>query len=413
MAHDETTDIMPAHRTPVQEVLARLGSNPTTGLSHDEARRRLASHGRNELPITPPVPGWRKFLAQFQSPLTILLLVATAISFVAWLIERESSIPFETITILAIVIFNAILGYVQEARAEQAVAALQAMASAQARVLRESDQHSIPSAELVPGDIILIEEGDTLPADGRLVEAIALRVAESALTGESSAVSKHTAPVEAEAGIGDQRNMIFSGTAVTTGRGRAVITGTGATTEIGKIAGTLQRTVEEATPLQKELDRIGKILGIVVIAIAVIMSLTIILISHVRSLSELVDVLLLAVSLAVAAVPEGLTAITTIVLSLGMQRMARRHVIVRKLSAVETLGSTTVICSDKTGTLTKNEMTVRTVVTARGRVDLTGIGYAPHGEIQQEGGAVTDEDLREEVRRRTAGGSRATRPRAR
>ena len=175
--------------------------------------------------------------------------------------------------------------------------------------------------------------------------------------------------------------------------------GTGATTEIGKIAGTLQRTVEEATPLQKELDRIGKILGSVVIAIAVIMSLTIILISQVRTLAELVDVLLLAVSLAVAAVPEGLTAITTIVLSLGMQRMARRHVIVRKLSAVETLGSTTVICSDKTGTLTKNEMTVRTVVTAQGRVDLTGIGYAPHGEMQQEGGTVTDEDLREEVRR--------------
>jgi magnesium-transporting ATPase (P-type) len=175
MAHDETTDIMPAHRTPVQEVLARLGSNPTTGLSHDEARRRLASHGRNELPITPPVPGWRKFLAQFQSPLTILLLVATAISFVAWLIERESSIPFETITILAIVIFNAILGYVQEARAEQAVAALQAMASAQARVLRESDQHSIPSAELVPGDIILIEEGDTLPAKARRSPSTPLR----------------------------------------------------------------------------------------------------------------------------------------------------------------------------------------------------------------------------------------------
>ncbi|HEX9371089.1 MAG TPA: HAD-IC family P-type ATPase, partial [Roseiflexaceae bacterium] len=390
-------DAPPAYRQTAAAITGALASDASRGLSAAEAQARLQRHGRNELPAEPPTPAWRRFLVQFQDPLTILLLIATVISFVAWVIERDEPVPYESITILAIVILNGVLGYIQENRAEHAVAALQAMSSPSARVLRDGQQQQVPSAEVVPGDILLIEEGDTLPADGRVVESIALRIAESALTGESTAVSKDSAPIDDEAGIGDQSNMVFSGTAVASGRGRAVVTATGAQTEIGKIAGSLQQTKEEPTPLQKELALVGRMLGIVVIAIAVVMSVTILLVDEVRTLTEIVDVLLLAVSLAVAAVPEGLTAITTIVLSLGMQRMARRNVIVRKLSAVETLGSTTVICSDKTGTLTKNEMTVRTVVTAGGRVDLTGIGYDPTGEVRQGGQTTTDTALLHEI----------------
>ena len=230
------------------------------------------------------------------------------------------------------------------------------------------------------------------------MESISLRVAEAALTGESSPVSKEIRAIPEEAGIGDQQNMVFSSTAVTGGRGRAIVTSTGANTEIGRIAGSLQQQQEEPTPLQRELDRVGKLLGWVVIVIAVLMSSVLLIVNRdARSVSQLVDILLLGVSLAVAAVPEGLTAITTIVLSLGMQRMAKRNVIVRKLSAVESLGSTTVIGTDKTGTLTKNEMTVRAVLIPGGRVDLTGIGYEPKGELVQAGQPVTDPELRRQA----------------
>jgi Ca2+-transporting ATPase len=388
---------IPPYRQPGLDVVAELSSHATQGLATAEAQARQQHYGRNELPAEPPIPAWYRFLAQFQDPLTVLLLIATVISFVAWIIEREEALPYESITILAIVLLNGVLGYIQENRAEQAVAALRAMSSPNARVLRDGQPQLVPTAEVVPGDILLLEEGDTIPADGRVLEAIALLLAESALTGESTAVSKESAPLDAEAGIGDQTNMVFSGTAVAAGRGRAIVTTIGATTELGKIAGSLQQTEDEQTPLQKELAQVGKLLGIVVIIIAVVMSVTILLVDEVRTLSAAVDVLLLAVSLAVAAVPEGLTAITTIVLSLGMQRMALRNVIVRKLSAVETLGSTTVICSDKTGTLTRNEMTVRAVVTAGGRVDLSGIGYDPTGAVQQDGQPLADPDLLNEV----------------
>jgi Ca2+-transporting ATPase len=399
MPSEATQDAARSYQRSVDDLLATLESDPKRGLDAAEAARRAERYGPNQLPTTPPTPAWRRFIAQFRDVLTILLLVATVISFIAWLIERSEPVPFEAIAILAIVLVNAVLGFVQENRAEQAVAALQAMASPHARVLREGTQQTVETSALVPGDVLLIEEGDTLPADGRVIESIALRVAESALTGESSAVSKDTAPLDSEVGIGDQSNMIFSGTAVSSGRGRALITAIGAQTEIGKIAGSLQQAEDEATPLQRELDRTGRLLGIVVVSIAVVMSATILLIEGIGNFSALVDVLILAVSLAVAAVPEGLTAITTIVLSLGMQRMARRNVIVRKLSAVETLGSTTVVCSDKTGTLTKNEMTVRTLITASGRVDLTGIGYAPEGQALHDGQPLSDGPLRTEVRR--------------
>ncbi|HZO31041.1 MAG TPA: HAD-IC family P-type ATPase, partial [Chloroflexota bacterium] len=388
-----------AYRRPVEEVVEELDVDTGRGLGADEARTRLDKYGRNELPSEPPTPAWRRFLGQFNDPLTLLLLVATVVSFVAWTFERETPIPYEAIVILAIVVLNGILGFVQEHRAEQAVAALQAMSAPTARVLRDERPQDVSTGEIVPGDVLLLEEGDTVAADARVVESIVLRAAEAALTGESSPVGKRVEPIPEEVGIGDRENMLFSGTAVASGRGRAVVVATGAATELGKIAGRLSETEEESTPLQRELEQVGKALGIAVIAIAVVVSLTILLTEGIRSVSGLIAVLLLAVSLAVAAVPEGLTAVTTIVLSLGMQRMAKRNVIVRKLSAVETLGSTTEICSDKTGTLTRNEMTVRVVVTAGGRTDLTGIGYEPVGEARRDGAALEDDDVLEEVRR--------------
>jgi Ca2+-transporting ATPase len=401
------TRLLP-YRRPAADVVAALGCDARRGLSSGEARARLERAGPNELPSTPPVPAWRRFLAQFKDVLTILLLVATAVSFLAWWIERDTPIPYEALTILAIVTLNGVLGFVQESRAEQAIAALRAMSAPGARVLRDGEQRLVPTAGLVPGDVLLLEEGDTIPADARVLHAIALRVAEAALTGESAPVFKDAAPLGEEAGIADRTNMVFSGTAITSGRGRAIVTATGAATELGRISSSIAATEDVETPLQKELDRVGKLLGLAVIAIAITIGVTILLVEELRSLTDVVDVLLLAVALAVAAVPEGLTAITTVVLSLGTQRMARRNVIVRKLSAVETLGSTTTICSDKTGTLTRNEMTVRTVVTASGAVDLTGTGYDPSGEVRQGGEAVTDPSLLEEVERVLAAGDLAS-----
>ena len=387
------------YQQPVDVVLASLRSDAKRGLSATEARTRLERDGRNELTAEEPVPGWKKFLAQFKDVLVILLLIATAISFGLWLIERETPLPYEAIAIFAVVLLNAIMGYIQESRAESAVAALRQMAAAHANVMRDGERQSVSAAEIVPGDIILVEEGDTVPADARLIHSTALQMAEAALTGESLPVSKDIIPVAGEAALGDRTNMIFSGTAATYGRGKAVVTATGMQTEMGRIAGMLKEAPEETTPLQKELDRVGKMLGIVVVIIAVVMIVTIILVENVRGFSAFFDVLILGVALAVAAVPEGLPAVVTAVLALGVQRMAKRNAIVRHLAAVETLGSANIIASDKTGTLTKNEMTVRAVVTASGRVNLQGTGYAPEGEVQVEGGAPSEGALRVELQR--------------
>jgi Ca2+-transporting ATPase len=386
-----------AYQERAEDVIAVLGSDAARGLTTEEARRRLAQYGPNELQAESPIPAWRKFLAQFQDVLIILLLIAAAISLIVWLYERDEPLPFEALVIFAIVLLNGILGFVQEERAERSVAALRAMAAAEASVLREGQLQRVPATDLVPGDIIAIEEGDTIPADGRLIRSIALQLAEASLTGESLPVSKDTDPLLEDVGLGDRSNMVFSGTAATYGRGRAVVTATGMQTEMGKIAGLLHQTKSEETPLQQELDRTGKLLGIVVVIIAVVMIVTIIVVEGIREFSVIVDVLILGVALAVAAVPEGLPAVVTAVLALGVQRMAQRNAIVRKLPAVETLGSATVIASDKTGTLTRNEMTVRTVVTASGRVDVSGTGYAPEGELRQDGHALADGPLRTEV----------------
>ena len=387
-------------------VAAELETDVRRGLSSAEAAARLERYGPNELEAAEAVPAWRKLLSQFADPLIYLLLAAVGVSLVAWAVEGAEGVPFEAIVISVIVVLNGVLGYVQEARAEQAVAALQRMAAATAGVLRDGREERIPAAEVVPGDVLLLAEGDAVSADARLVEAASLTVAEASLTGESEAVLKDVAPLAEPAGLGDRVNMVFDGTAVTRGRGRAVVTATGMSTEMGNIARLLGRTEEQSTPLQREVDRIGRMLGIAVIAIAAVVVTAILLTADVEEASDLVDVLLVGVSLAVAAVPEGLPAVLSVVLALGVQRMAHRRAIVKKLSSVETLGSASVICSDKTGTLTKNEMTIVKVVSASGEVEVTGAGYRPEGELRSDGRPL-DGALLDEVRAVLAGGSLA------
>ena len=306
--------------------------------------------------------------------LVVLLLIATAISLVLWWYERDAALPYEAIAISAVVLLNAVLGYVQQERAESAIAALRQMAAAHARVTRDGEPTSVPAAEVVPGDILVVEEGDTVPADARVIQSTALQVAEAALTGESLPVSKDIAAIAGEVGLGDRTNMIYSGTSVTYGRGRAVVTATGMRTEMGRIAGMLAHVTSGPTPLQKELDRVGKSLGLVVMVIAVVMIATIVVVEHVRGLSALsrrADPRRGACGRGGARRPAG-----------GCHRRAvdgraadgAAQAIVRHLSAVETLGSASVIASDKTGTLTRNEMTVREVVTASGHVSSAGRG---------------------------------------
>src|SRR5687767_15001479 len=398
MQRDQITSYQP----PVDEVLTALGADAGRGLSAEEARARLEGYGRNELTTEKPVPAWRKFFAQFHDALVILLLIATLISAALWLYERESALPYEAMAIFAVVLLNAIMGYLQQSRAEQAVAALRQMSAAHAHVIRGGERQSIAAAEIVPGDIVLIEEGDTIPADARLIQSTALQTAEAALTGESLPVSKDTARITEEVGLGDRSNMVFSGTAATYGRGKAVVVATGMQTQMGRIAGMLKEAPADTTPLQRELGRVGKLLGMIVVVIAVVMIATIVLIEDVRGFSAFFDVLILGVALAVAAVPEGLPAVVTAVLALGVQRMAKRNAIVRHLAAVETLGSATVIASDKTGTLTRNEMTVRVVVTTSGRVEFGGTGYAPEGRVD-----VKTQAVKNELERTLAVGDRA------
>jgi Ca2+-transporting ATPase len=388
-------------------VAIALGTDVRRGLSSTEAKARLGQSGRNELAPEPKTPAWRRFLAQFQDVLVILLLIATAISAALWAYQRDTALPYEALAIFAIVGLNATMGYLQESRAEEAVAALRAMAPDQAAVIRDGEQRRVPAADLVPGDIVLLEEGNTIPADARLFESTALQTGEAALTGESLPIPKNPAPIEQDVALGDRSNMVWSGTAVTYGRGKAIVTATGPGTEMGRIVGLLEKTPAEATPLQRELDRTGKLLGLIVTVIAVIMVATIFLLGDVLTFGAAVDALILGVALAVAAVPEGLPAIVTVVLSIGVQRMARRNVIVRNLAAVEALGSASVIASDKTGTLTKNEMTVRVAVTASGRVSFGGTGYAPEGEVRNEAGGPIEGALRSELEAALAAADRA------
>jgi magnesium-transporting ATPase (P-type) len=402
----ETTPTEPWLRE-ATEVAGALGTDATRGLSSEEAAARLTRYGPNRLDSTPPVPGWRKFLAQMQDPLVYLLLGAIVISLVAWVIEGAEEIPFEVIVIAVIVVLNALLGYFQEAKAEQAVAALQRMAAASAGVLRDGHEQRVPATDVVPGDVLLLAEGDAVAADARLLEAASLMVAEAPLTGESEPVTKQVAPLPGPAGLADRVNMVFDGTAVARGRGRAVVTATGMGSEMGRIARLLGETEAEKTPLQREVSSIGRALGVAVLVIAAVVMGAIVLSSEVSGPSDVVDVMLLGVSLAVAAVPEGLPAILSVVLALGVQRMARKNAIVKRLSSVETLGSASVVCSDKTGTLTKSEMTIVSVVTPSGEVEITGSGYKPEGDLVSGGSVVKDPSLLDEVSLVLIGGSLA------
>jgi len=403
----EPPALEPWRRGPA-DVAAELGTDLDDGLDSTEAAGRLERFGPNVLDPAEQVPAWRKLLAQFADPLIYLLLVAAAVSVAAWVAEGADGTPYEAIVIAVIVVLNGLLGFIQEARAEQAVAALQRMAAATAAVVRDGRMQRIPAAEVVPGDLLLLEEGDAVSADGRLVDVASLTVGEASLTGESQPVVKDVGTLDAPAALGDRLNMVFDGTAVTRGRGRAVVTATGMATEMGSIARMLGRTEEQRTPLQRDVARIGRMLGIAVIAIAVVVVAAILATADLDHASDLVDVLLIGVSLAVAAVPEGLPAVLSVVLALGVQRMARRRAIVKRLSSVETLGSASVICSDKTGTLTKNEMTIQKVATASGEVDVTGEGYRPEGELLVDGHALADDPaLLAEVRFVIGGGSLA------
>ena len=383
--------------TEANEVAKALDVDTNTGLSSAEAQRRLEKFGPNQLASAPPVPKWKKFLAQFQDPLVYLLLAATVISLIAWFIERSHGtagevLPFDAIVIILILIVNAVLGYIQEARAEQAVEALAQMTAPQTSVLRDGKIVHINTADVVPGDIVVLGEGDTVSADGRLFAAASLRIAEASLTGESVPVGKKPDTLDSAKALGDRTNMIFNGTSVTQGTGRAIVTGTGMNTQVGKIADMLSQTDDEDTPLQKEMTHVSKILGIAVCIIAVVVLVALFITQGFHKMpDDLIDSLLLAVSLAVAAVPEGLATILTVVLALGVQRMAKHNAIVKKLSSVETLGSASVICSDKTGTLTRNEMTVERIVTPSGEVQLTGTGYEPKGKMLGMGGDAIEE----------------------
>ena len=385
-------DIPAPHREPPETVVSALGSDVAQGLSRAEAQRRFDQYGPNQLKSAPETPWWKRLVEQFENFLVIILLVATVISMAEWLLQdpRETALPYEAIVILAIVVLNALLGFIQESRAEKSVRALMALAAPEATVVRDGERQRIATHEIVPGDILMVEAGDKVPADARVIEEANLHTDEAPLTGESMPVAKDARPIDADVGIGDRRNMLYSSTVATYGRGRAVVVATGMSTEVGRIAGLLEAAKKDPTPLQQELDRTGKRLSIIMLGICAVVFATGLLSSPVTNLNAILSLFLFAVALAVAAIPEALPAIVTVGLSLGVRRMAAANAIVRKLPAVETLGAATVICSDKTGTLTRNEMTVRAIFTAGQLIEVGGSGYIPEGDFTIAGRPLTE-----------------------
>ncbi|MBM6776552.1 cation-translocating P-type ATPase [Collinsella ihumii] len=349
-----------------EEVLEEQASNAETGLTASVAQQRLSQFGPNKLDEEEKTPLWIRFFQQMADPMVIMLIVAAVISAVTGMIQGESEWA-DVVIIMAVVIINSALGVIQEAKSEEALEALQEMSAAQSKVIRDGKMTMLHSSELVPGDVVLLEAGDSVPADCRVLESASMKIEEAALTGESVPVEKHADAIVLEAGVddvplGDRKNMCYMGSTVVYGRGRAVVVGTGMKTEMGKIAGALTEAKEELTPLQMKLAELSKILTIMVIVICVVIFAVDLLRSGIGNVASepqmLLDTFMVAVSLAVAAIPEGLVAVVTIVLSIGVTKMAKRQAIIRNLSAVETLGCTQVICSDKTGTLTQNKMTV-------------------------------------------------------
>jgi P-type Ca2+ transporter type 2C len=362
----------------VAETAAALGTSLNSGLSDQEAARRLTQYGPNELARAGAVAPWRLLLEQFRNVLILILLVAVGLSLVL-------GHATEAIVIAAIVVLAALLGFVQEYRAERAIEALGRMAAPTATVLREGEELDVPARELVPGDVVLLHAGDRAAADGRLVDAVNLQVEESALTGESLPVAKQTAALDSDDDLplGDRTNMVYAGTAVTYGRGRAVVVATGMQTEFGGIARMLETIERGKTPLQVSLDRVAMVLA----RAALVVVLLVVSLGLVRG-QPLLDMLLFGVALAVAVVPEALPAVITISLTLAAQRMVRRNALVRRLPAIETLGSVDVICADKTGTLTRDEMTVRKLLAGGELFELSGAGYEPDGEFRRDGSPI-------------------------
>jgi len=384
MPHQNSESFLP-YQLPARDVALKVEVNLETGLTSDEVARRILQHGFNRLQTKPSRSGWRHFLDQFNDPLVYLLLIAVLITTTIWAFEGRIGWPVDAIVILAIVVLNAVLGYVQEARSEQAAAALARLSAVTSTVLRDGAVKRIPSEELVCGDVLVLAEGDLIGADARLVRTAALRLQESSLTGESEPVLKDSAALLCPTPLADRLNMIFMGTAVAQGTGLAVITAIGMDTEMGAITRMLASTPQEPTPLQKEMRYIGRMLGVAVFLIVVVVVGVLLSVSEIHRVHDVVPILLLGVSLAVAAVPESLPAILSVVLAIGVQRMARRKAIVKNLSSVETLGSASVICTDKTGTLTRSEMTIEQAKTASGSSNIAGVGYSPDGQVLVEG----------------------------
>jgi Ca2+-transporting ATPase len=362
------------HAQSSEIVLGEL-STSTNGLSGSSATERLESFGPNRLAETPPTPAWKRFLAQFSNLLTIILIAAAVISLV---VAREIKTPA---VVFVVVLMNAIIGFVQENKAEASLAALKRMLASSARVKRDGAWVNVDTANIVPGDVVLVEAGDRIPADGRLLSATNLEIEEAALTGESLAVSKTLDIAAEDAPLGDRKCMTFMNTTVTRGRGEFVVTATGMNTEMGKIAGLLASTDSDKSPLQKQLDTLAhslaKLAGVIVALVFII---------GLISGDSLSDLFLTAVALAVAAIPEGLPAVTAVTLAIGVTRMAKYNAIVKRLASVETLGCTSVICSDKTGTLTLNQMTARELVFMETSHNVSGEGYSPEGRIVPEKG---------------------------
>jgi magnesium-transporting ATPase (P-type) len=357
-------------------VLGALDSD-LRGLKTDEAQRRLEEHGPNRLPEAEREGPLKRFIRQFHDVLIYILLAAAVVTALLgeWI---------DTGVILGVVVINAIIGFIQEGKAEAALESIRAMLSLHATVIRDGEREEIDAEDLVPGDVVVLESGDRVPADLRILEHRNLQVEEAVLTGESAPVEKQTDPVDEAKVIGDRRSMLYSGTTITRGQTTAMVVATGVATEIGQIGEMISRVETLTTPLLRAINRFGKVLSIIIVGLA---AATFAFGYFVREF-ELQELFMIAVGLAVAAIPEGLPAIMTITLALGVQRMAKRRAILRRLPAVETLGSVSVICSDKTGTLTRNEMTVARIVTAESGFEVGGIGYEPEGKIEKDGDQV-------------------------
>ena len=405
---------MKEYLSSADEVLSELSSNEESGLSSAEASSRLSQYGRNELDKEEKTPLWKRFFEQMADPMVIMLIVAAVISAVTGMVQGEPEWA-DVIIIMVVVIINSVLGVVQEAKSEQALEALQEMSAAQSKVMRDGKMVHLPSADLVPGDIVLLEAGDSVPADCRVLESASMKIEEAALTGESVPVEKHVEAIALAADaddvpLGDRKNMCYMGSTVVYGRGKAVVAGTGMKTEMGKIADALTTAKKELTPLQIKLAQLSKILTIMVIVICVVI-FAVDFIRHGGEMtanpSLILDTFMVAVSLAVAAIPEGLVAVVTIavaaipeglvavvtiVLSMGVTKMSKRQAIIRKLTAVETLGCTQIICSDKTGTLTQNKMTVvRHELAAPEEKFLAGMALCSDAKWDEEKGEAEGE----------------------